>query len=238
MIIEIMQQLGISTCDLARRCKLDASLVNKIVKGGRRPTQDEADKIQVAIGELGRFLDVLDEWPHLNAGTNQGKDDVREERHGVFVEDGEDEFHIDVAYETCFSGEIDTQEETLMEMILQKKDPKDIVGWLMGKINETEKRVAASVLRRAVAYLVADKSPKNAKVCAVGLAFAGGLDLLGGNSMTKIASDMCLTRAAISKVANQAADALGIKRDVGYMRTQDAREAYRKRAKEVHRRNK
>jgi transcriptional regulator with XRE-family HTH domain len=233
MILEILQQLELSPCDLAIRCNLEASLVNKIVKGGKRPTQAEADKIQFAIGELGKFLDVLEEWPHLNAGTNQGKDDVREERHGVFIGEDADEFHMDVAYEIDFADEIDTIEEVLAEM-----KPNEIAVWVKKQIEETEKRVSSSMLRRAVAFLVADKSPKNAKVCAVGLAFAGGLDLLGGNSMTKIAADMCLTRAAISKVANQAADALGIKRDVGYMRTQAARESYRKRAKEVHGRKK
>jgi transcriptional regulator with XRE-family HTH domain len=250
MIIEILQSLNLSTCDLASKCKLDAARVHKIVKGGVRPTQDEADKIQVAIGELGKFLDVLGEWPHLNAGTSQGKEDVRDGRSGVFVGDEQDEFHMEVAYETDYASEIDTKPEKHMENIMSKlpetvrrnEDVRKALSEGVAEICDAHDRemessrfaVQSGTLRRTIAFLAADKTPKNAKICAIGLAFAGGLDEINGNAMTNIAAKMCVTRAAISKVANQAADALGIKRDGAYMRTQTAREAYRKRAKEVH----
>lgn len=229
MIIQILESLSITPCDLAKKCGFDASKVHKIVHGGNKPTLEEANRIQFAIGELGAYLDVLTEWPHLQEGSTTGREDVLAARESGMVVDDVDEFHREVCYEADYATEIDTIEEVLSEM-----NPKEFAEYLKKQLLENERRVAASVLRRAVAFLVGDKSPKNAKVCAVGLAFAGGLDIHGGNTMKKVAEEMCLTRAAISKVANQAADALGIKRNLAYMRTESAREAYRKRAKEVH----
>ncbi len=71
-IYALIKKLGWSQLELSRRTALHPATVGSIINLIRRPTIEQADKIQKAFGEAGEFLDVLGEWPETFLGLKRG----------------------------------------------------------------------------------------------------------------------------------------------------------------------
>jgi hypothetical protein len=152
----------------------------------------------------------------------------------AFVQDGRDESHREPVVEFDPAGEIDTLPEKLAEKFgVPLPVAKAFAAWHSAEVKHAEQFTQARTLTRSVEFLMGES---NAKLAAVAIAFAGGLDCANASTMASVADRLCLTRAAISKRVNRACDTLQLPRS-RYMKSASAREAYRKRASEVHRRN-
>jgi hypothetical protein len=97
-------------------------------------------------------------------------------------------------------------------------------------ITEADLRTC-EVIQKLIAELIVDRNPALAIEC---LALTTGI-AYEGNSMIAIAKRHGLTRAAVSKRCVELAERLGVK-NLRPMKTERAREIYRDRAVEVHRR--
>lgn len=62
-IYKLLQKLGWSQSELARRCDVCSTVIGDVINMVRRPNQKLADTIQRVFGEAGEYLDVLEEWP-------------------------------------------------------------------------------------------------------------------------------------------------------------------------------
>jgi RNA polymerase sigma factor (sigma-70 family) len=58
-----LKRLGWTQLDLARRSKISINITSDIINLGKLPTEMEANIIQMALGEAGEYLDVLELWP-------------------------------------------------------------------------------------------------------------------------------------------------------------------------------
>lgn len=68
----ILQRLGWTQSELARRAGIQNSAVGCIINLVKRPTVKQADAIQEALGTAGEWLDVLAEWPETFEGLGRG----------------------------------------------------------------------------------------------------------------------------------------------------------------------
>ena len=68
----IIQRIGWTQSELARQTKMSASQIGDIINLVKRPTPEQADAIQNAVGTAGEYLDVLSEWPETFAGLKRG----------------------------------------------------------------------------------------------------------------------------------------------------------------------
>jgi RNA polymerase sigma factor (sigma-70 family) len=71
-LYNLLKQLGWTQAELARRTGMHACTLGGIINLARRPTVDQADRIQRALGEAGVYLDVLSTWPETFAGLKPG----------------------------------------------------------------------------------------------------------------------------------------------------------------------
>lgn len=62
-IYQVLQQLGWTQAELARRCGATATEVGAALNMKRRPTAKLCDKMQKAFAEVGVYIDVLKIWP-------------------------------------------------------------------------------------------------------------------------------------------------------------------------------
>lgn len=69
---EILQRLGWSQRELANRAGLQPHCVGSIINLTRRPSREQAEAIQRALGEAGEYFDVLESWPESFAGLGKG----------------------------------------------------------------------------------------------------------------------------------------------------------------------
>lgn len=132
------------------------------------------------------------------------------------------------------AAEFDTEIDELLEKY-HKHEPAEIIrqmyAWHLTKVEGANNLIVSRILARLVAFLLRRRD--SVKIAAIGISYAVGLDLLNGQTMTDIAAKLGCTRAAISKAANEAADALGIPRS-RYLKSGDARKAYAVRARKIH----
>lgn len=68
----ILQRLGWTQSELARKTGITPTKIGAIINLVRRPRIEEADAIQHALGEAGEYLDVLAEWPETFKGIRPG----------------------------------------------------------------------------------------------------------------------------------------------------------------------
>lgn len=68
----MLQRVGWTQADLARHSNLAPSRIGEIINLKRRPIQKEAEAIQMALGTVGQYLDVLSEWPETFIGLRRG----------------------------------------------------------------------------------------------------------------------------------------------------------------------
>ena len=68
----ILNRLGWTQSELARRAGLDAGRVGEVVNLNKRPSQKTANAIQNALGEAGEYFDVLEQWPETFQGIKKG----------------------------------------------------------------------------------------------------------------------------------------------------------------------
>jgi len=72
LLYQLLQKLGWSQKELARRSKVTPYIICKIVNLVQRPTPKQATAIQIAFGEAGEYLDVLEQWPETFRGLRSG----------------------------------------------------------------------------------------------------------------------------------------------------------------------
>lgn len=139
-------------------------------------------------------------------------------------------FNVDMA------KEIDTLEDEIQEAFSMLKTSREMAQWAAKLVRQVEERSMtverSRVLTKTVNFLV---RKDNAKLAAIGISYAAGLDFLNGTTMTQIADKIGVTRAAVSKVANEFCDLLNIPRS-RYMKSNEARQAYSQRQKNISRR--
>ena len=68
----VLNRLGWTQAELARRCGLDPGRVGEVININKRPSQKTADAIQKALGEAGEYFDVLEQWPETFEGIRPG----------------------------------------------------------------------------------------------------------------------------------------------------------------------
>jgi transcriptional regulator with XRE-family HTH domain len=71
-LYSVLQRIGWSQKDLARKTGIYAGLIGKIINLVRRPTAEQADAIQKAVGDAGEYIDVLSAWPESFEGLKRG----------------------------------------------------------------------------------------------------------------------------------------------------------------------
>ncbi len=71
-LYEMLQRLGWSQSELARRTGISAGDIGQIINLRRRPSAGHANAIQAALGKAGEYLDVLSEWPETFKGLREG----------------------------------------------------------------------------------------------------------------------------------------------------------------------
>jgi len=68
----VLQRIGWTQSELARQSKMRIGTIADIINLVRRPSPEQADAIQNALGIAGEYLDVLSEWPETFAGMKRG----------------------------------------------------------------------------------------------------------------------------------------------------------------------
>lgn len=71
-LFAVMNRLGWTQSELARRAGIDAGRVAEIINLNKRPSQKSADAIQKALGDAGEYFDVLEQWPETFEGIKKG----------------------------------------------------------------------------------------------------------------------------------------------------------------------
>ena len=71
-LYSILKRIGWTQSELARQTKISICRIGDIINLVTRPTSDQADAIQKAIGTAGEYLDVLSEWPESFDGLKRG----------------------------------------------------------------------------------------------------------------------------------------------------------------------
>ncbi len=129
------------------------------------------------------------------------------------------------SYTPDIAAEIDTLEDQLSERFEHHKPSRKLInefaGWHRSEMEAAETEGLSKTLARVIVWLI---KRDNAQMAAYCMAFAAGLDELNGISMTAVAEKLGVTRAAISKGANECCDELGLPRITKYMRSEQARE--------------
>ena len=79
---KVLKQLGWTQSELARRSNMCLSTVEDIINLAKYPTEEEANTIQIALGEAGEYLDVLELWsatfaPQLEIGGLEHPSEVQ-----------------------------------------------------------------------------------------------------------------------------------------------------------------
>lgn len=71
-LLNVLRKLNWNQAELARRAGVTPGAIGRVINLQCRPSQDLANKIQVAIGEAGVFIDVLEMWPESFRGLAPG----------------------------------------------------------------------------------------------------------------------------------------------------------------------
>ena len=110
----ILQRIGWTQSELARKTGMHASQIGDIINLVRRPTAEQADAIQKAVGAVGEYLDVLSEWPETFGGLKRGY--KREQTAEVKLENliGNQEAMMIPALEAADTSGLDTALETII----------------------------------------------------------------------------------------------------------------------------
>ena len=110
----ILQRIGWTQSELARKTGMHASQIGDIINLVRRPTAEQADAIQKAVGAEGEYLDVLSEWPETFGGLKRGY--KREQTAEVKLENliGNQEAMMIPALEAADTSGLDTALETII----------------------------------------------------------------------------------------------------------------------------
>lgn len=68
----ILQRLGWTQTELCKQTGLSQKIIGDIINLIKRPTEDQANAIQLSLGKAGEYLDVLAEWPEAFVGIKRG----------------------------------------------------------------------------------------------------------------------------------------------------------------------
>lgn len=126
-------------------------------------------------------------------------------------------------------ADLDSERDKVAEMLGDESEADRV----MPVITQAAERLAMKGYGAAISQIGAYFTRGNAEVNKWGFIFAVGLDAAEGQSMEDVAKQIGVTRAAISKSANEWVALLGLPRS-RYMRSESAVEAYTERATTVH----
>lgn len=62
-IYAAIQRAGWTQSELARKTGLSVNVIGEIINMRKRPTEEQASAIQMALGEAGEYVDILSVWP-------------------------------------------------------------------------------------------------------------------------------------------------------------------------------
>jgi RNA polymerase sigma factor (sigma-70 family) len=68
----VLNRMGWTQAELARRSGINQRTIGAIINLSRRPSQNDADAIQKALGDAGEYFDVLEQWPETFEGLKRG----------------------------------------------------------------------------------------------------------------------------------------------------------------------
>lgn len=68
----ILRRIGWTQSELSRQTGIHPATIGNIINLAKRPTAEQADAIQKALGIAGEYLDVLAEWPETFEGLKPG----------------------------------------------------------------------------------------------------------------------------------------------------------------------
>ncbi len=71
-LFALIKRVQWSQSELSRRSGLSIYVINRIINLTRRPTQEQANAIQKAFGEVGEYFDALEQWPETFVGLQRG----------------------------------------------------------------------------------------------------------------------------------------------------------------------
>lgn len=71
-LYSILKRIGWTQSELARKTGLHNNTICNIINLINRPTVEQANAIQKAVGTAGEYLDVLSEWPETFEGLGRG----------------------------------------------------------------------------------------------------------------------------------------------------------------------
>lgn len=177
----ILQRIGWTQSELARQTDLRIGTIGDIINLVKRPTVEQADAIQKAVGTAGEYLDVLSEWPETFAGLKRGY--KLEQTAEVEMENLlgcreammlpapeptlEDAVHLEDAMESAMS-DLTTQQKFVLKHRFWKDETLEEVGSKLGRTRGRVRQIEAKALRML-------RHPKRLqKLEACGLASANG----------------------------------------------------------------
>jgi DNA-directed RNA polymerase sigma subunit (sigma70/sigma32) len=143
--------------DLARRSKINISIISDIMNLRKPPTEQEANAIQRALGEAGEYLDVLEHWSATFAMPNCGHEEqpclkVRfeslwshAEAMQLAVPECENE-GLEEAMETVLSGLAKKTYEVLKQRFW-KGESRTRIGDVLGVTHERVRQIEAHAFR-------------------------------------------------------------------------------------------
>jgi hypothetical protein len=167
---------------------------------------------------------------------NEPSGDYESNQSGARLTEYEVSLNKEAQYTPDIAAALDGELDQIRQAILDATNSNTsvaqaILTWHKQHVDSHASRIAASMLVQVVEQW--GKPTRNPTVKAWGLRFAANLDSVMGKTMTEVAKELGVTRAAISKSANAWCDALNLPRSQ-YMKSQAARASYSGERRENH----
>ena len=157
LIYNALGGLGWSQADLARKSGLSVRVISLITTLQRRPSEQEANAIQLALAVAGKYIDVLEGWPEtfkLERGAkNERTEDIRietlagnKEALTIEYESADDTSDIDAALD----GELRSlggQHEKAIRAVFLEGDTLEVASKKLGVSRSRVQQLTAYGLR-------------------------------------------------------------------------------------------